>query len=171
MNPELLSDPHPRMLLSAILAAAPGSVRQLVERMEPLSPPAREVLSAARWSPCPATWFEGADRKRIWQNMTLWGKILACYRQVLRRCTDEQHRAEMSLTYRTARREQRQALWGLLGVFLRLPINNTRMGQKSVKMANVGQHYVNAVLLGEEMVELMDDSCVPIIEDQFSHGT
>jgi hypothetical protein len=171
MNPELLSDPHPRMLLSAILVAAPGSVRQLVERMEPLSPPAREVLSAARWEPCPATWLEVADRKRIRHNLTLLARLEICYRQVLRRCTDEQHRAEMRLTSRTARREVRQAFWGLLGVFLHLPINRTRMGQKSVKMANVDQHYVNAVLLVEEMVELMDDSCVPIIEDQFSHGT
>ncbi|HTF62395.1 MAG TPA: hypothetical protein VK638_06740 [Edaphobacter sp.] len=30
-------------------------------------------------------------------------------------------------------------------------------------MANVGQHYVNVVLLGEEIVEIMDDSCIPIM--------
>jgi hypothetical protein len=169
MNPELLSDPHPRMLLSAILAAAPGSVRQLVERMEPLSPPAREVLSAARSSPCPATWFEGADRKRIWQNMTLWGKILDLYREVIGRCTDEYQRAEMLLTLRTMCRELLKVRLGL--VFQYLPFDTIRCSQKGANVANVGQSCVNVGVVGVEILEVLDETCVPLIEDQLSNGT
>jgi hypothetical protein len=138
--------------------------------MKLLSPPAREVLSAGCWEPCPPTWFAVADLKRIRQNSTVLARLLACYRDVIKRCTDEEDLVDLRLTYRTAIREWSELNRGLLRVFLHLPFNKVGRSQNCASMANVGQRYVNVVLLSEEMVEVLDDSCVPILEGQFLHG-
>jgi hypothetical protein len=146
------------------------SPRELVARMKLLSPPAREVLSADRWEPCPPTWLAVADLKRIRHNSTVVAKLMACYRRVIPACTDEDSVGEMNMTHRTAIRERTQLSLGLLRVLVHLCFGPIGRSRCRADMANVGRHYVNVLLLGQEIVEVLDESCVPIMEEQFLQG-
>jgi hypothetical protein len=123
-----------------------------------------------REEPCPPTWLAVADLKRIRHNSTVVARLMACYRRIIQACTDEDDLDDLRLTYRTAIREQTQLSLGLLRVLVHLCFGQIGRSRCRADMARVGQHYVNVLLLGHEIVEVLDESCVPVMEEQFLQG-
>jgi hypothetical protein len=141
--------------------------RELAGHLIPLSEHARAVLVANRSCPSPATWIEVADLWRVHEN-SAWGTMMADqYRRVMRACTDEESVAEMDQTYRTWLGNHRRLTYSWVAAIVNACFGKISSARCSAYMDNVARYYTNELILLKEMSEVMDESCIAVLEGQF----
>lgn len=137
---------------------------ELVNRVVPLSDQARAVLSS---DPMPATWLQVSDLMRVRHNSALFTSLADRYRRVMAACTDLESCRQMDLTYRTFLRNHWELTLALMAAIVNFCLGKIAKERCSVYMATVASKYTNEVILIEEMSEVMDHTCVAVLEGHF----
>jgi hypothetical protein len=143
--------------------------RQVAEHVVLLSPRARSVLAVSRQGhdPVPGARFAAADLLRMLWNSSVFTVLAYRFRRIGQMCTEDRAIREFSVTgadwkgnHRSLRRSTMLALRGSC-------LAKMGKGSADASMMDVARYYTEEVLLMEDMAEVVDDSCVPILESQF----
>jgi hypothetical protein len=148
--------------------------REMIQKATRLSPAGVDAIRSGRRrspDPIPETWFDVADLMRIRKNSSIHTQLARSFHQVTRRCTDEPAIEEMSYTYRQFSVNHWRLTTNLILAFAGALIGKRTRDRFSVNMAETARHYAEEVLLIEDMAEVIDESCLPLLEGQFFHGT
>jgi hypothetical protein len=145
--------------------------REVAERLTPLSDHAREVLWEDTQDHVPTTYLEFGDMYKAANNLTWLTLFAGQFRRAIRTCSDDYCLANMQLTYRTFLRKRTILVKSLLVGMAHLCFGKIGKRHICVHMGRVVQTYADLVVLGSEMAEVMDESCVPFLEGQFLHGS
>lgn len=137
---------------------------ELVNHVVPLSHQASAVLAS---DPVPGTWLEVSDLIRVRHNSALFTSLADRYRRVMSACTDLESCRQMDLTYRTFLRNHWELTRALMAAIVNFCFGKIAKERCSVYMATVATKYSNEVILVEEMSEVMDNTCIPVLEGQF----
>lgn len=145
--------------------------REVARRLTPLSDHAREVLWEDTQGHVPTTWLEFTDMYKAANNLTWLTMFADRFRRAMGTCSDDYCLANMQLTYRTFLRKRTILVKSLLIGVAHLCFGRIGEHHICVHMGKVVQTYADIVVLGSEMAEVMDESCVPLLEGQFLHGS
>lgn len=119
----------------------------------------------------PGTWGECQELNRLRKNSALYTEAADRYRRIIPACTDEDSVGEMNMTHRTFLSNHEKLNRSLVVAFVCFCFGKIASDRCSVSMANVVKYYANEILLISEISEVMDDSCVSVLEGQYLHGT
>lgn len=146
----------------------------LAEQAVPLSLEARTVLAITREGinyPGPGTWFEVADLMRMRKNSSLFTVLARRFRQIGQMCTDDRAIREVAVTLADWKGNHRSLKRSIMLSLMGICLGKMAKGRVCVYMMDAARDYTEEVLLVEDMAEVVDESCVPILEGQFLHGS
>jgi hypothetical protein len=146
--------------------------RQVAEQAVLLSPQARTVLAVSRrGDPVPATWFEVADLLRMRKNSSLFTVLAHRFRRIGQICTDDRAIREIAVTYADWKGNHRSLKRSIVIALAGVCLGKMAKGSFRTSMMSAARDYTEEVLLMEDMAEVVDESCVQILEGQFLHGS
>lgn len=134
------------------------------ERMARILPPPKEPV-------IPGTWGEYKELRRLRKNSAVYTEGADLYRRVIPACMDEEEVQELTVTHRIFLGNHQKLNRALIVAFVCFCFGKIARDRCRLHMANVVRYYAKEVFLLEKMSEVMGESCIPVLEGQFLHGT
>lgn len=129
------------------------------------------IIPAPDRAAVPGSWGEVSELLRVRKNSALFTEAEDHYRRIIPACTDEEDVEELTVTHRIFLSNHQSLNSALMVAFACFCFGKITRGRCRLKMAEVVRYYANEVFLLEQMSEVMGESCIPVLEGQFLHGT
>ncbi len=150
----------------------PHSWIETIQKADRLSDDGRRCLAAARSGQPAFTHLHASDLIRIRRNtcgiFTPLGKYFLAIASI---CTDTSSIQEITGTFQDWVRNRETIIKSLPKALLEICFVRIGKTKPCVHVANVTQAYTESILLFEDMSEIVDCSCIEILEGQFLHGS
>lgn len=160
------------LLLSVLVAVAAYLVlRSFSRSRQSFAGLMLRIIPAPKNPVIPGTWGECRELNRLRKNSAVYTAAEDRYRRIIPACTDEESVDELTMTHRTFLSNHQNLNRSLVIAFVCFCFGKIASDKCRVTMANVVRYYSNEVSLMLEVSEVMDDSCVSVLESQVLHGT